>query len=64
MYRLLSTCSIPTSAVSNVYAGKNNVYRCIALSNVPGTLGSNELAPFNTLKLPSLSKNILSTLPR
>ena len=28
------------------------------------TLGSNELAPFNTLKLPSLSKNILSTLPK
>ena len=60
----MSTCSIPTSDVSNVYAGKNNVYRCIALSNVPGTLGSNELAPFNTLKLPSLSKNILSTLTK
>ena len=40
------------------------MYKRQALSNVPGTLGSNELAPFNTLKLPSLSKNILSTLPK
>jgi hypothetical protein len=48
--------------VFNVYAFKNNVYKCIAFSRPLGIGGLKELAPFTTLKLPSLSKNILSIL--
>ena len=39
-----------------------NVYKCIAPSKSFGTWGISADAPSTTLKLPSLSKNILSIL--